>query len=108
MADIWGTIDRVEGMLRAGSASSGRRAGSGGSGPRIGKPSFRPNAPRMVTVLASIALILLGLTVSGTVSIGFVSDLLARTDLQLTQEQGFWMLFASPVLLILGSLLPGL
>ena len=62
----------------------------------------------MVTVVVSIALILVGLTVSGTLSIGFVNDLLARTDYTFTQQQGYWMLLASPVLLILGSLLSGL
>jgi len=62
----------------------------------------------MVTVILAIALTLAGLTVSGTLSIGFVGDLLARSGQHFTRQQGYLMLLASPVLLILGSLLSGL
>jgi hypothetical protein len=68
----------------------------------------RPNAPRLVTLVLAVVLSVVGLTVSGTVSISFIDDLLKQTGWRLTQEQGFWMLLASPVLLILGSLLPNL
>lgn len=68
---------------------------------------IRPNAPRMITLLLAIALTIVGLSVT-TLHIGFVDDLLKSADVKLTREQGFWALLASPVLLILGSLLPNL
>jgi hypothetical protein len=62
----------------------------------------------MVTVILSIALILAGLTASGTLSIGFVNDLLKQANLDFTRDQGYLLLLGSPVVLILGSLLPGI
>jgi hypothetical protein len=108
MANIWDTIDRLEGALRGSAQRSGRSVGAGDIVPKIGKLSFRPNAPRMVTIILAIALILVGLTVSGTLTIGFVNDLLAQANLDLTRDQGYLLLLGSPVLLILGSLLPGI
>jgi hypothetical protein len=66
-----------------------------------------PNAPRMITVLLSVALAVAGLVVTGAVTIGFVSDLLAKTNVHFTREHGYWMLLGSPVLLIIGSLFRG-
>ena len=102
MASIWDTIDRFESLL------SRTRSTTGRVGSEVGKFSFRPNAPRMVTVILSIALILAGLTVSGTLNIGFVNDLLKQANLDFTRDQGYLLLLGSPVILILGSLLPGI
>lgn len=108
VADLWQTIDRIEQLLRTPAQKSGRRARPGWTGPEVGKLSFRPNPPRMVTVILSIALILVGLSVSGTLTIGFVNDLLRNANIDLTRDQGYLVLLGSPVLLMLGSLLPGL
>jgi hypothetical protein len=68
---------------------------------------LRPNAPRMVTLVAAVALTLVGLSVT-ILPIGFVNDVLTSADLQITREQGYWCLLGSPILLVLGSLLPNL
>jgi len=68
---------------------------------------FRPNAPRMVTVVLAIALTLVGLSRTGY-PIGFVNDLLRSAGLHVTREQGYWALLGSPLVLIAGSLLPNL
>jgi hypothetical protein len=102
MANIWDTIDKFENLLSR-TRSTTSRVGS-----EVGGFSFRPNAPRMVTVILSIALILAGLTASGTLSIGFVNDLLKQANLDFTRDQGYLLLLGSPVVLILGSLFPGI
>jgi hypothetical protein len=79
------------------------------SRPRLGSNGgvARPNAPRMITVLLAIALTVVG--VSLTVQpIGFVHDLLKSAGIRPTREQAHWMLLASPLLLVAGSLLPNL
>jgi hypothetical protein len=102
MANIWDTIDKFENLLSRTRSSTDRVSSE------VGRFSFRPNAPRMVTVILSIALILAGLTASGTLSIGFVDDLLRQANLEFTRDQGYLLLLGSPVVLILGSLLPGI
>lgn len=67
----------------------------------------RPNAPRMITVLAAVVLTVVGLSVT-VFPIDFVNDLLREAGLRPTREQGFWALLVSPLLLVLGSLLPGM
>ena len=106
MAGVWDRIDQWERILRRSRRGRSRyNRSSRSSGPDT--LSIGPNAPRMITVIASIALAIAGLVVTGTVDIGFVSDLLAKTDIAFTREHGYWMLLGSPALLILGSLLPG-
>ena len=83
------------------------------SGPgRILRPVLRPNPPRLVTVLAAVALVLVGL--SATVfPLDFVNAALdvvqgsVGTSIQVTEAMGWLALFAGNVLLIIGSLLPG-
>ncbi len=96
------------------------------SAPRLGQPcpdilrpmSLRPNPPRMVTVLLALALLAVG--VAGTlIDPETVHDLITglslprgieRDILALIAEQtiAYACLLASPVLLVLGSLLPGI
>ncbi|HVF20874.1 MAG TPA: hypothetical protein VNA14_11625 [Mycobacteriales bacterium] len=70
--------------------------------------STRPNAPRFVTIVVAVLLTLVGLAVTRTVEIQPILDLLAQADLELTQEQGWLALAASPALLVAGSFLRGL
>ncbi len=74
---------------------------------------LRPNPPKMLTVVIAVALILVGL--SATVfPIDFVNQALDivqstfGTDLEVTIEVAWLFLFAGDVLLIIGSLLPGI
>jgi hypothetical protein len=74
---------------------------------------MRPNAPRMVTVLASLALIVVGLAGSGLLpwdllAIPAVQDILQRYDVTLTREIAYICLLGGPMLLVVGSLLPGI
>ena len=74
---------------------------------------LRPNPPRLVTVVLAVALVLVGL--SATVfPIDFVNEALAivqgaiGTDIAVTTEIAWLFLFAGNLLLIAGSLLPGI
>lgn len=87
---------------RVGAARRRRRTGSSGGG--LG---LRPGRPRVVTVLVSIALTLVGLSCSVR-PIGPIVDLLASNDVDVTDEQAWSMLVASPLLLTAGCLLRGL
>jgi hypothetical protein len=76
---------------------------------------LHPNPPRMITVVIAVALLLIG--ISGTVfplpfvdslAEGVLRPVLGATGLGL-EEQTWWLfLFLSPVLLVIGSLLPGI
>lgn len=68
---------------------------------------LRTNAPKTITVVAAIALTLVGLHVT-ILHIGFVRSALDAANVKLTRDQGYWCLLGSPILLILGSLLRGL
>lgn len=80
--------------------------------------SLRPNPPRMVTVL--IALALLGVGIAGTLLerdsvVDFISGLslprgVERDIIGLLVDRtiGYACLFGSPMLLVIGSLLPGI
>lgn len=70
--------------------------------------STRPNAPRFVTIIVAVLLTLVGLAVTDTVAMRPVLDLLAEANLELTTEQGWLALLASPALLVAGSFLRGL
>ena len=74
---------------------------------------LRPNPPKMLTVVIAVAMILVGL--SATVfPIDFVNHALDivqstfGTDIEVTVEVAWLFLFAGDVLLIIGSLLPGI
>ena len=107
---MWDRIDRWERILARRPSSRRNSWGSrrSGSGPNAPRGFSGPNAPKMITVVLSVALALAGLVLTDTISIGFVSDLLANTGIDFTREHGYWMLLGSPGILILGSLLPGL
>ena len=77
---------------------------------RIGdrfRGGLRPNAPRMITVLVAVALTIVGLSVT-VLPIDAVNDFIRDQAWTVTEEQAWWMLGASPVLLIAGSLFRGL
>jgi hypothetical protein len=105
VAGLWDAIDRIEQILQKPTI---QRARARGLGPDITSLRFRPNPPKMVTLILAVLLAIVGLSVSGTLSIGLVDDLLKNLDWNLSVSEGYWLLFASPVLLIAGSLLPGL
>lgn len=74
---------------------------------------LRPNPPRLVTVVLAVALVLVG--VSATVfPLDFVNVALDAVqgyvgmDVAVTTELAWLALFAGNVLLIAGSLLPGI
>ncbi|MDQ3689992.1 MAG: hypothetical protein M3406_08170 [Chloroflexota bacterium] len=74
---------------------------------------LRPNPPKMLTVVIAVVLILVGL--SATVfPIDFVNQALDivqstfGTNFEVTTEVAWLFLFAGDVLLIIGSLLPGI
>jgi hypothetical protein len=76
---------------------------------------LHPNPPRMITVVIAVALLLVG--ISGTIfpipivdqlAEGVLGTVLGATGLRL-EERTYWLfLFLSPVLLVIGSLLPGI
>ena len=74
---------------------------------------LRPNPPKMVTVVIAVALVLVGL--SATVfPLDFVNAALdvvqgyLGTNIEVTTELAWLFLFAGDVLLVAGSLLPGI
>ena len=74
---------------------------------------LRPNPPRLITVVIGVTLVLVGL--SATVfPLDFVNQALdivqsyAGTDIAVTTEVAWLCLFGGNVLLVAGSLLPGI
>ncbi|MGI8999610.1 MAG: hypothetical protein ACR2GO_07880 [Candidatus Limnocylindria bacterium] len=73
----------------------------------------RPNPPRLVTVIIALALVVVGLSTT-VFPIDFVNaalDLVQSTigtDIAVTTEIAWLFLFAGHVVLIVGSLLPGI
>jgi hypothetical protein len=97
-------------MSRPETRAWGRRAAqSAGASAASGRfwPSLRPNAPRMVTVLVAVVLTVVGVSLT-VQEIGFVRDLLTENDIEITRDQAYIALTASPLLLVAGSLLRGL
>ena len=76
-------------------------------------PAVRPNPPRLVTVVIALALIVVGLSVT-VFPLDFVNQALdvvqstLGTDIQVTTELGWLFLLAGDLLLVAGSLLPGI
>jgi len=73
----------------------------------------RPNPPRLVTVVIALALIVVGVSVT-VFPLDFVNQALdlvqstLGTDIQVTTEIGWLFLLAGDLLLVAGSLLPGI
>jgi hypothetical protein len=74
---------------------------------------LRPNPPRLITLALAVVLVVIG--VSATIfPIDFVSEALALvqaeagTAIEVTPEIGWLCLLAANLLLIAGSLLPGI
>jgi hypothetical protein len=73
----------------------------------------RPNPPRLVTVVIALALIVVGVSVT-VFPLDFVNQALdlvqstLGTDIQVTTELGWLFLLAGDLLLVVGSLLPGI
>lgn len=70
--------------------------------------SRRPNAPKFVTIVLAVLLTVVGLAVSGVYEIKPVVDLLHDRGLDLTRQQGYLALLASPALLVIGSFFRGI
>ena len=74
---------------------------------------MRPNPPKLVTVVIALALIVVGLSVS-IFPLDFVNQALdlvqstLGTDIQVTTELGWLFFLAGDLLLVAGSLLPGI
>jgi hypothetical protein len=74
---------------------------------------LNPNPPRMITVVVAVALILVGLSAT-VLPLDFVNAALdvvqdtIGTNVEITTEVGWLFLFVGDVLLIVGSLLPGI
>ncbi len=74
---------------------------------------MRPNPPRLVTVVIALALIVVGVSVT-VFPLDFVNQALdlvqstLGTDIQVTTELGWLFLLAGDLLLVAGSLLPGI
>ena len=74
---------------------------------------FRPNPPRLVTVVVALARGVAGFVIAWPVDQALpyldpVEKVLATYGLHLNRELGFLGLFACPALLAIGSLLPGI
>ena len=74
---------------------------------------MRPNPPRFVTVVIALALIVVGVSVT-VFPLDFVNQALdlvqstLGTDITVTTELGWLFLLAGDLLLVAGSLLPGI
>jgi len=74
---------------------------------------LNPNPPRMITVVAAVALILVGMSATifpldfVNAALDVVQDLLG-TNIQVTEQFGYVFMFAGDALLVAGSLLPGI
>lgn len=76
-------------------------------------PLVRPNPPRLVTVVIALALIVVGISVT-VFPLDFVNQALdlvqstIGTNIEVTTEVGWLFLLAGDLLLVAGSLLPGI
>lgn len=76
-------------------------------------PLVRPNPPKLVTVVIALALIVVGISVT-VFPLDFVNQALdlvqstIGTNIEVTTEMGWLFLLAGDLLLVVGSLLPGI
>jgi hypothetical protein len=73
----------------------------------------RPNPPYLATIVIAVILMVIGLSLEGSlISIAslnqVVGDALATVGIKASQELARLMIVASPTLLIIGSLVPGI
>jgi hypothetical protein len=73
----------------------------------------KPNPPYLATVVIAVVLMVIGLSLEGSlISIAslnqVVGDALATVGVKASQELARIMIIASPTLLIVGSLVPGI
>jgi len=74
---------------------------------------LRPNPPRLITVVIAVALIIVGVSVT-VCPLDFVNEALnivqgyAGTNIEVTTEIGWLFLLVANLVLIAGSLLPGI
>jgi hypothetical protein len=78
-----------------------------------GMPVLHPNAPRMITVVVSVALVAVGVILALPIpqlveALKPLGDVIGPYGFPLTAETGFLFLFAGDALLVAGCLLPGL
>lgn len=74
---------------------------------------LRPNPPRLITVAAAVALLVVGAILALPITPALelldpIRDFVSGYGLDLDREAGYLLLFAGDVLLIAGSLLPGI
>jgi hypothetical protein len=74
---------------------------------------MKPNPPYMATVVIAVVLMVIGLSLEGTLfSIGplnqVVADVLGVVGIKASQELARILIIASPTLLIIGSLVKGI
>ncbi len=79
---------------------------------------LHPNPPRMITVVAALALGVLGLVLALPIDAALplvesvfepvLEPVLGQVGLGLDRDLGYLCLFACPTLLVVGSLLPGI
>jgi hypothetical protein len=73
----------------------------------------KPNPPYLATIVIAVLLMVIGLSLEGSL-ISFatlnqaVGDALATVGIKASQELARLMIVASPTLLIIGSLVPGI
>jgi hypothetical protein len=73
----------------------------------------KPNPPYLVTIVIAVLLMVIGLSLEGTlISIAALNhavvDALGAVGIKVGQELARLMIVASPTLLIIGSLVPGI
>ena len=103
--DVLGQLVRLL-MRRASVPNRSRGYRSRRGGEEIGL-SRRPNAPRFVTILAAIALTVVGVALT-VHPIQPVLDLIADRGIEATRDHGRLALLASPALLVVGSFFRGI
>ena len=74
---------------------------------------MKPNPPYLATIVIAVLLMVIGLSLEGTlISISSlnqaVGDVLAAVGIKAGEELARLMILASPTLLIIGSLVPGI
>jgi hypothetical protein len=73
----------------------------------------KPNPPYLATIVIAVVLMVIGLSLEGSlISVAslnqVVGDLLATVGIKASEELARLMIIASPTLLIIGSLVPGI